>query len=414
MNMADYTNSLTALSLLCITPDNIDELVALYCFTVVASINHIIPEQYRNNNLIKPFFDELILPSGIIKNITIIADIININKNNKLIGNIGGGMRQFVISKNTMELFHDKPLLLIFCLMCKIVYIYERTDRIEKNKRNNFELIHCIEHIDLLLYLFYKLKHDKRQTILKLMIYFLTTGIIIPSVFFKLVNLYLYYNYNSRLPKWFDARLLPFFEKKITNNYKSNNIPTYLIKIFSPKLNMNFMSWDTIEKKLQILHMKIKRDKFKPDICIGILSGGAFCLKYLSGLFNIEKVAYIKCKQWSNTSLEQQITETFNFFSKTHEQYVNSSKNEIYELNNDLDTYIENTTNPLSILLFDDTISTGKTIYNVKKYLQTKTNKLKNVNIKTACIISNDENNVDYVVDISTINIMWEWGVELD
>jgi hypoxanthine phosphoribosyltransferase len=137
-------------------------------------------------------------------------------------------------------------------------------------------------------------------------------------------------------------------------------------------------------------------------------------LKYLSGLFNIEKISYIKCKQWSNATPEQQMILAFNYLTKTHNEYVNSSKNEIYEVNNDLDTYIENTKTPLNILLFDDTISTGKTIYNVKKYLQTKTHKLKNVNIKTACIITNCENNADYFVDISTINIMWEWGVELD
>lgn len=412
MNKADYVNGITVTSLLCITPDNFDEQRALYCFTSIASINHIISEQFRNNKLIKPVFDELILSSGILKKIVIINDVISVN--DKSIDNISGSIRQFIICKNTIKLFYDKPLLIMFSLICKIIYLYERTTRIEKNKRNHFELLHCIEHIDLLLYLFYKLKHDKQQTIIKLMVYFLTTGIIIPSVVFKFVNMYLYYNYKSRLPKWFDNSLLPFFEKKITGNYKSNNIPNYLIKIFSPKLNWDFMSWVIIEKKIQILHEKIKQDNFKPDICIGILSGGAFCLKYLSSLFNIEEIFYIKCIQWSNVNVKRQTIQTFDYLTKTHNKYVNHNKNEIHEISNDLDTYITNTKTPLNILLFDDTVSTGKSIYNVKKYLQEKTYKLNNVNIKTACIITNCENNVDYKVDTSTINVMWEWGVELD
>ena len=37
-----------------------------------------------------------------------------------------------------------------------------------------------------------------------------------------------------------------------------------------------------------MLYQKIKKDNFKPDIFIGVLSGGAFCMKYLSNLFDIE------------------------------------------------------------------------------------------------------------------------------
>ena len=416
MDRTDYVNAITSLSLLCISPDNLHDSVALYCFTIIATLDHIIPEQYRNNNLIKPLFDQLILKDGILKNVITISDIININNKNALVGTVGGSIRQFVICKDTLDLFHDKPLLLLFSLMCKIIYLYERHERIAKNERNSFGMLHCVEHIDLLLYFYYKLKHNERKTIIRLSIFFLTTGLFMPSTMFKLVNIYLYYNYKSRLPKWFDNSLLPYYDKKITGNYNSTNIFNYIVKIYSYQLNWNFMSWGVIEKKLNILATKIKNDNFKPDIFIGILSGGAFCVKYLSNLFDNKNVFYIKCVQWSNTANAQKAIQTFKYHTQTQNEYVNNCKNEIHDINNNIDAYKAKfkSKKSLNVLLFDDTVSTGKTIHNVKKYLYEKFDNLDNVVIKTACIITNDDKNQDYIVDTSTINVIWEWGVELD
>ena len=68
-----------------------------------------------------------------------------------------------------------------------------------------------------------------------------------------------------------------------------------MVKIYSPKLNWDFMSWEIIENKIKILYQKIKKDNFKPDIFVGVLSGGAFCMKYLSNLFDNKNIFYIKC-----------------------------------------------------------------------------------------------------------------------
>jgi hypoxanthine phosphoribosyltransferase len=288
----------------------------------------------------------------------------------------------------------------------------ERNNRIQKNNREDFDLIHCVEHIDLLIYLFHILDINKQNSIINILHYFLATGIIIPSIYFKIVNIYLYNNYKSKFPVWFDNRLKEYYTKKITNNYNSNNIANYIVKIYSPKLNWNFMSWNIIEKYLDKLYKNIHKH-FIPNIIVGVLSGGAFCVKYLANKFKNKNVFYIKCKHWSGKNILHQAKDVSNYFTKSHKEYL-TSKNKITDFNNEINEYmniikIQN----IKILLFDDTVSSGKTINNTKKFLKKKFKQFNPI-IKTACMITNCVKYVDYFTVKTTIPIMWEWGVELD
>ncbi len=80
----DYFNAITSLSLLTISCDTIENQLWLYLLAFVASINHIIPSEYRNNNAIKPILSKVLLTNEIpicIQNIIICLDTLPLISN---------------------------------------------------------------------------------------------------------------------------------------------------------------------------------------------------------------------------------------------------------------------------------------------------------------------------------------------
>jgi hypothetical protein len=170
------------------------------------------------------------------------------------------------------------------------------------------------------------------------------------------------HNYRTRLPQWFDMALLPLYETKIGNNTKSCDVSNYITKCYSPKLHWDFMTWGRIEHKLRVIHQKMRATRFQPDLFIGICSGGAFCVRYLAKLFDNRNIFYISSKQWSNTALATRILDTVNLHVLPHAQYVESRPIDITDIDGRLDRYARTcrATQPFSILLFDDSVASGK------------------------------------------------------
>jgi xanthine phosphoribosyltransferase len=409
----DYFNAITSLGLITIDAGN----NTLKLFSMIASINHIIPVKYRNNNIVKPLFSQVILQDElheIFVNIISLLDILPIiDSKYKNFEKLGGRIRQFFILKNNLKyLYEKKYTLFIFSIVSNIIYLFERESRIKNNDRNNFGIFHIFEHIQLYLYLYNNLKHNKEKSKANIIIFALLFGFIIPSLIFKLINIYLVNNYSQRLPLWFDTSLKEIFYKKISKNNASNNMFNYFVKIYSHKLNYNIMNWKSIENKLDTLSNKILDDKFKPDVCIGIASGGAFCLKYLSQKINCNHNFYVTCKVWSSNTIFENIRNTLDYHIN-YEKYLNDNKKcNITELNG-LSKFMQSN-KVKNILLFDDTISSGKTIFSVCQYLKTK---YPNINLKVATIIIPNKKIgylANYYVDEDNVPIIWEWGVELD
>lgn len=231
------------------------------------------------------------------------------------------------------------------------------------------------------------------------------------SLIFKLINVYFIKNYNRRLPEWFDKTLNKLFYKKILKNYKSNNLFNNFIRLCYYKFS--FMNWGIIEVRLNELSDKIIFDNFKPDICVGVLSGGAFYIKYLSEKLSCENNFYLKCKVWSDTTLFNQFKSILNRFVN-YEQYLNDNKTcDITEING-LSEYMKNNI-VKNVLLFDDSVSTGKTIYATANYLK---NKYPNINLKIATLtITNNKVkklvNYYFIKSYAT-SIIRESGAETD
>ena len=399
-NREDYFNTVSSLSLSTIACDKLEDEIYLLLFTAIASFNHAIPSEYRNNILAKPALTKLIIRNNYSSNIIAFLDIL------PLFGypnteHIGGFIRQCVILNNILK---DDTINKIIQLGLKLVYYYERKIRIDKGDRERFGILHTAEHVDLLIYLYNNLQHNKCQTNINMAIYVLMTGYIIPSVFFKIYNICIVTTYERNLPIWFDYSLKDCITNKVMGNYNSNfimNPNKYAVKIYSPKLTWELETLDTIETKCNQLYINIHKDGFVPDICVGIASGGAFCVKYLSLLFKCEYY-YVKSKTWSGNSLYDDVMKLSMYYNNT----LLSSKHQITEIST-LPTNVSN------ILLFDDSVATGKTITGTKQYLQ---NKYPNAIIKTAVMIVPHDNIklVDWYSVTTEVPIFWPWGCELD
>lgn len=409
----DYFNAVTILSLLTIESDNFHEKIVINLLGIISFINHIIPDKYRNNNIIKPILSKLILKnepiSDIIKNIIIVFDTIPLlSYNLKYIEYIGGVIRQFVIFKNELKMPLD---VLGVSILCKLIYTYERVHRIKLNERKDFGILHNAEHVQLYLYIVNNFPNNITKSKRNILIYTFFTGFIIPSIAFKLYNVYIINTYKENLPRWFDKNLLNIINKKIIKNYESSIFKQpqkYITKIYSQKLSWEIQTWNKLERQLKNISIKIKNDGFNPDLCVGVKTGGALCLKYLSKLLKSSNYCYINCKTWSGNTLKQDLTHVIDYSLDKYE-YLKAVENcKVSELS-------VFPTNVERILVFDDSIVTGKTMYAVCDYLRKKYPKSV---IKTCTLIINDISNeyfhVDYYNSVDNVPILWPWGCELD
>jgi len=406
----DYINTITALVNICVSADDPLVYLDIILFSLIAAINHIIPKGTRNNNIVKAFYTPVILNKfhPIIRFVIQVFDLIpmlgGILKHFEM---IGGVLRGVVILTTMYRILKKNKAIGVLLIAIKIVYFLERRNRINKGDREEFGIMHSTEHIGILIYLMMTIPHNTGKTCRNLVIFIIATLFLVPIIGTISINTYIRVNYLKRLPFWFDHSLLGIFEKKKNKNINSLRVINYLIKPMNPELTWEIMTWKRIEHYADDLIVKIKDDGFKPDLVIGVASGGAFCAKYIAQEFKTE-VAYIKSKMWSERDFADAVVEVGNYY--LNDNFLDDlSYNKITEIT-DLSGY-----KPSKILLFDDTVATGKSLtacyeYLVKKFPETE--------IRTAAFITlkeeYDNDIVDYRCRVKTVPIIWEWGIELD
>ena len=136
-----------------------------------------------------------------------------------------------------------------------------------------------------------------------------------------------------------------------------------------------FINWEETEKLIQELGKQIKESRFQPTIIAPVPRGGWCVASILAQLFNVKRTLGISHYK-ENGEIKVQLS-------------INDLKNE-------------------NILLIEDSIETGKTLYTVEKELI----KL-GANVKTVCIyvssISEQEKKPDFYLGIREIpNFIWE------
>jgi hypoxanthine phosphoribosyltransferase len=198
------------------------------------------------------------------------------------------------------------------------------------------------------------------------------------------------------VPKWIDKNIIPIIEKK-----QNISIVHKIISLYNNCIDQNtilYISWKKLEDYLDILITKIKETNIKFDAVVGIKSGGAIISDYVSkklGLLNYK----IKIKNNSNDN-------SFLFHNVKKNILKNYGNNIIIE---GIDDDLLNK----NIILLDENVDSGMTMYSAIKYLKSK--KINIVKPYCICYLNKthkkfDKYKIDYVTNDEII--IWPWGYD--
>ena len=199
------------------------------------------------------------------------------------------------------------------------------------------------------------------------------------------------------IPDWVDPEMLTSISKK-------QNVP-YLFKYIAVAWNAyiqeyTYISWNDLEKYLDILTDRIKNTNIKFDGVVGIKTGGAIISNYIAKKLNIKnyKIKLMDKKYKCNKNTIQSLDNMFN-------KYIlkNIGTYEVCE-------GIEDDLKGKNIILIDEIIGSGITIINAINYL--KYNKKVKFIYSTSISYFNKKKElpIDYILN-ENIKI-WPWGYD--
>ena len=194
---------------------------------------------------------------------------------------------------------------------------------------------------------------------------------------------------STPVPSWVDPKLYPIIIKKQNVSYlnKVYNL-TYTLGIDATTSDKvaYFCSWNKLENILDNLIVKLNGMNKSFDIIIGIKSGGAIVSNYLANKMNLP-----------------------NYYIKVQQSKYNCNKGEVNEISSIIDKHIKGNKQDYmvcegineditgkKILLVDELIASGTTIFETEKYLISNKNILpENITIAAISIIS--KKSVSYI-----------------
>ena len=207
----------------------------------------------------------------------------------------------------------------------------------------------------------------------------------------------------ERVPNWFDSSLLESYDKKLSKNNDNVHFRNYAIRCQSPFYYKNktyalpyILKWSDVEEGLDKFHFDTV-----PDIMVGIKSGGAFITKYLAEKYNVQ-YDYISIKKYDKSNMITIANKMLrNEFCRDMECIYRNDKLEIKE-------HLKLDVKDKNVLLIDDTISSGSTLYKAKKYMFEEGAK----DVKTFVFTQHSKNDlIDYSVHNNNF-IGWPWGMD--
>jgi len=162
----------------------------------------------------------------------------------------------------------------------------------------------------------------------------------------------------KQYPVWIDATLAPILEKKV------DNVPFFFKMGETAFYKGNYMSWLSVQEKMDQLVLKIKEYSFqhhhKFDAIVGIVSGGAILTKYLSEKLDIKHYYYVKLSDKDYHCKKKPA----NFGNVLYKNFISKDKKE-YEMCSPILADLQSK----NILLFDEMIYTGDTVEHTINYL---------------------------------------------
>ena len=204
---------------------------------------------------------------------------------------------------------------------------------------------------------------------------------------------------NKPIPKWVNKEMIQSIDKK-------RNVPYYL-KIITLYVNsfqkgITFISWEDLERYLDIIIHKINQSNISFDAEVGIKTGGAIISDYISNKLGLPNYKIKLTRDEYNCN-------------KTHVHTINDilqkrilSKYGKYTVCEEINENL----NGKNVILIDELVSSGTTMLETMKYLQ----KEKHVNIiyPTCIALSKQEYkqevHINYILPNSVF--VWPWGYD--
>lgn len=306
-------------------------------------------------------------------------------QNTKCIGMPSGHAEMVTIILSLLYFYKFIPLWL--CLL--LIFIFSM-QRIISNMHTIIQVIIGIS-IGLLYFNIYKFFNLSIYSIL----FVLCIGFILSLLVVYKLNKEVY----KPIPNWVDNEMLPNIKRKQDTDMYMKVLSIYANAVIQDR---TFITWDQLEKYLDIIVDKINKSGKHYDAIVGIKTGGAIISDYISKKLNLPNYK-IKLSR-SEYNCDKKTYNTINDIINKH-FFPNSGEYIICEKIND-------NLEGKNIILIDELVSSGKTMFEAIKYLKNE----KHVNNIYPTTISFYEKmykqdiNIDYVINGTVF--VWPWGYD--
>ena len=322
------------------------------------------------------------------------------------------------------------PLRLLICAVLCAVYMAERRTRIRRQERSHYGLLHVAEHVHIFIYLAGVIGDvEVARCITTALCVVFVLGVVIPVLAVRATNHWLQSNALARLPTWFDKEnLLPLLQKKLAGNTEKmrvRNVLTKLVGYLAPQ----FVSWKRMEALSAALAVNDAARSSEPhpplslasfDLCVGVLSGGAFVAPAVANAWNIPERAYIASRLYSGQSFLVGWWQTVELFLgpalSRRLRLVHAPVVQDITLSATI-RRMKAAERPLRrVLVVDDSVFSGRSLSAARDYVAAATG-LPISCVYTAALFVDSKNakfEPDFLATRGPVPWAWEWGVEVD
>ena len=401
-------NALSIAFVACLVPENpwtenLYLTISTLCFASLATLNHLFPTRLEwLTHVIKAAYTHVLFASLSIAWFWVpalisIVDLLPLAARDQRLRDLsealGASARWIAIGVGFFVLGFP-PGLLLFFVACTGVYAWERRRRIAANRRHDYGLAHCLEHLAAWSYLAC-LNADRLDFSLVIqrslgLVVALALALIVLGI---AINLAAFHSVRAQLPPWFDSRLRATILAKARDNLFSNRWQHYVLKPFTPKISNRRVRWSDIEAMIDALELD------RPfDCVVGVLSGGAFIANYVALRHRIAQVHYARSRLWSDLSLVEN--------ALTSARYYLGLRNEIAPRFIDADLDLRGQ----RVLLVDDSVCTGVTLETVAALCRDRGA----AEVETLALFCHPEHMTDHHHQVAMTPLIWPWGWESD
>lgn len=340
-------------------------------------------------------------------------------------GVVRQAMMLYGLLRSSSEFVHPvlEPLVM---LALYVMYGVERRERMGRNARFDYGMMHCGEHLLILMYLVRVCRLEVTAALaVPLVAYLAVVMVVVPYAGVALVHWYLTTTYKRRLPVWFPPTLLPVFERKLRANVRSTTWRNHTIKAFSPYLTVSTHgSWAFIEEQVQHLHPTVTTspdvDTF--DVCLGLCTGGAFVAAAVGYRFGLKFVGFIDSKLYSGSGCLRGLVQTVACVSPTlvshHHSALTAFQRDVSAADalGAASAALQKPVSELKIMVVDDTVFSGRSLSQAVRFVAAMGADPRNIKTAALVVLPHKEHSYvpDYFAFQGPIPWIWEWGVEVD